>query len=859
MARTFIKNIRYIAVAWMLLLTSKSNVIAQTYPEIPASISFGGITVKLDRSAQEIVEEDVKNLMSNKKFWEEKLDRAVLHFPIVEGILMDEEVPIDFKYLAVQESSFRPDVVSTSNAVGYWQFKPETARELNLRVDDHIDERKNISASTHAAAWYLKKNNQQFNNWVTTLYSYYQGAGGVKKVVPADWAYAREVTLTGKTDRYMLRFFAHKIALEAGIERYKTPNKLVLLEASYGKGKSLDDISSSLGIAPNELKNYNRWLTDDEIPNDREYLVTIPVPADQLASVREKLSLPARQTAVASVYEDSGYPVLKKKPSNASDPNAPELYEINGLAGVIAREGDKPTALAKAGDMRTPKFMRYNDMLAEMPLIPGKVYYLAKKHKKAATPFHTARPGDTWHSVSQQYGVRLVSLLKFNRTTSRNYPIQTGQVLFLTKKRPKKQAIEIIAPPQPSSGSAGPAIAAKAEVVPPAPVAAANTIPDKPSGRKKYTPVLVEKKEEPVNAPATAPSAVTNAPVAPATPAAANIQTSPAVKTANNVPASVPTEPISKQAGDRVVIITQDNADTSFRSAEERPIPSSTSPSKVIVPNDTRVTSETSVYMKQRAAAEEKAAKEAAAKTAVADAAARENTEKEVAVKETAKPKAAAPEKAAYHTVESGDTYFSIASKYDLTLRELIDLNKKSPGRLVVGQRLNVSKAPAGETASASANEVPVKTNPAPEKVTVVRTEPKETFRTPEEIKEETRNTASQGNDVHVVQSGQTYFSISKAYGLTVKELYELNDLNESSRLKTGQRLRVKRSEGEAIASSANQTPRASSAQTHTVAPGETLFRISQTYRTSVEDIKKLNNMSGNSVMVGQKLKIPQQ
>lgn len=157
MTRKFIKNIKITSFTCFLLISVIATAHAQNTSDIPASVSFGGITVKFDRSAQNLIEEDIKSLMSNKKFWEEKMERAILYFPIVEGILMDEEVPIDFKYLAVQESSFKPDVVSSSNAVGYWQFKPETARELNLRVDDEVDERKNISSSTHAAAWYLKK------------------------------------------------------------------------------------------------------------------------------------------------------------------------------------------------------------------------------------------------------------------------------------------------------------------------------------------------------------------------------------------------------------------------------------------------------------------------------------------------------------------------------------------------------------------------------------------------------------------------------------------------------------------------------------------------------------------------------
>jgi membrane-bound lytic murein transglycosylase D len=147
-----------------------------------------------------------------------------------------------------------------------------------------------------------------------------------------------------------------------------------------------------------------------------------------------------------------------------------------------------------------------------------------------------------------------------------------------------------------------------------------------------------------------------------------------------------------------------------------------------------------------------------------------------------------------------------------------------------------------------------------PAKIEVSRAEPAATFKTPEEIKQEIRNTANQGNEFHVVQGGQTYYSISKAYGLTIKDLLALNNLDDSDRLKSGQRLRVRKAgDGESSASEAVNQNISAGAQTHVVAPGETLFRISQTYHTNVEDIKRLNNMSGNSVMVGSKLKIPQQ
>jgi membrane-bound lytic murein transglycosylase D len=728
MSGKFVKRIASLTLAWTMILAGKA-VNAQEIPEIPSQVSFGGITVNFDRNAQNIIEDDVKSLMSNKKFWEEKMDRAILHFPIVESILMDEEVPIDFKYLAVQESSFKPDVVSSSNAVGYWQFKPETAIGLNLRVDDDIDERKNISSSTHAAAWYLKKNNQQFNNWVSSLYSYYLGAGGVKKIIPANWAYAREVTLNGKTDRYMLRFFAHKIALEAGIEKHRTNNKIVLLESDYGKGRSFDQIAKDLDISSSELKSYNRWLNEDKIPTDREYLLLVPVPLDKVAAVRTKLSIPVEAITNNIAVNNTGFPVLKKSDVQSSEKNAPTFYEINGLPGIEARPGDKPKTLAKAGKLRAPKFFRYNDMLRDMPLIPGRVYYLARKNKKAATPFHTAQPGDTWQSVSQQYAIRLVNLLKYNRTISRNFPLQTGQVLWLTKKRPKNQPIEI-APPTPAEAPVN-GVETPAEPIAKAATAAVNQIPDKPSGRKKYTPVLVEKSDSGVKEERVSESV-----------AAAPVVTQPAVteKPANTY----------KNSNDRVVIITQDGGDSSFKSTEEN---------KPVVKK-----SEGAVY------------------TASKPAPATPNTATQPVAKATTQVKETLPK-------------------------------------------------------PESTTEKVVKETTAAKSVPVVST----------------------SNSFHSVEKGQTYFSISNMYNLSIKELLTLNDLTEKDKLSVGQKLRVQKPS--AVAAKTEGETSSKNAQgpiTHTVVAGETLFRISKNYEVDIDDVKKLNNMSGNNVILGQKLKIPQ-
>jgi membrane-bound lytic murein transglycosylase D len=723
---TFKKSI---ALVWLFLLAIASEGTSQNI-QIPNRVSLGGTIVNLDKGAQKIIEEDIQSLMSNTKFWEEKLERAVIHFPIVEKILMEEEVPIDFKYLAVQESSFKPDVISSSNAVGYWQLKAETAKELGLTIDNSIDERKNLSSSTHAAAWYLKKNNTQFNNWVSTLYSYYLGVGGVKKIIPDSWTNAREVTLTNKTDRYMLRFFAHKIALESGLEKYRSTSKLTLIESEYGKGLSLDQIATNLNLNIQDVKLYNRWLSADKVPSDREYLVILPATADNYTSVKANIGTP---TAVSSLPQknsvtvnSSAYPILKKSTLQPKGSNGAEFYDINGLPGILARPGDKAKTLANDGNLSTAKFIRYNDMVVDVPLVAGQVYYLARKNKKAATPYHTAQAGDTWQSVSQQYGIRLVNLLKYNRTTSKNYPIQTGQVLWLDQKRPKKQPVEIkkeTTPTVPNKVTTAPAVIASQSVNKGSESKSNNQIPTNSSERKKYAPVLVESSE--TTTPATKPA-----------------ESNVAVKNSTSTAPASKSSTTTYAPNDRVVIITQDNDDQSFRT----------------------------------------------------------NTESNVYAKKTESATYTAPK----------------------------------------------DKTPVKEP---TANYTPAPSRPATKEPVARYVEPKSTAPAP----------VASTNAFHTVESGQTYFSISRMYNLTVDELLELNNLSDVKKLSVGQKLKVQKTAG-SIASQTGGSKTAAftgNPTTHTVASGETLFRISQNYGVSIESIQKLNNLSGNTVKLGQKLKIP--
>lgn len=94
----------------------------------------------------------------------------------------------------------------------------------------------------------------------------------------------------------------------------------------------------------------------------------------------------------------------------------------------------------------------------------------------------------------------------------------------------------------------------------------------------------------------------------------------------------------------------------------------------------------------------------------------------------------------------------------------------------------------------------------------------------------------------HQVQAGETLFGIAEQYEVSVQQIREWNNLN-SGQLSIGQKLVIRK-----------QTE--SSRITHTVEPKETLFSISKKYRVTIDEIKKWNNMQGQSLAIGTTLNI---
>lgn len=103
---------------------------------------------------------------------------------------------------------------------------------------------------------------------------------------------------------------------------------------------------------------------------------------------------------------------------------------------------------------------------------------------------------------------------------------------------------------------------------------------------------------------------------------------------------------------------------------------------------------------------------------------------------------------------------------------------------------------------------------------------------------------APSNSNYYTVKSGDSLWSISKKYGLTVDELKQANNLT-SNLISVGQNLLIPKKEAE------------TSTNEYIVKKGDTLYAIANKYSTTVDNLKSINNLTTDSLSIGQVLKVP--
>lgn len=208
------------------------------------------------------------------------------------------------------------------------------------------------------------------------------------------------------------------------------------------------------------------------------------------------------------------------------------------------------------------------------------------------------------------------------------------------------------------------------------------------------------------------------------------------------------------------------------------------------------------------------------------------------------------------HTVANGDTLYGIAKQYNLTVSQVKQLNHLTGDMIYPGQTLVISEAKPpqttatytvtrGDTLYSIANSY----NMSVDQIKQLNNLTSNTIHVGQTL--QVIGTAPQTtqiqNNTYTVQPGDSLYSIAQRANTTVDQIMKNNNLT-SSMLYVGQTLQL---------GNTTTTPQQNVASaTYNVKAGDTLYGIARTYNMSVTELKNINNLTTNTLSIGQVLKV---
>jgi membrane-bound lytic murein transglycosylase D len=790
-------------------------------------------------------------LNDRRGFMTRSLSRGQKHIPLMKAIFRQKGLPENLVYLALIESGFRTDAVSSANAVGPWQFIASTGRVYGLAIDEWVDERRDPVKSTYAAADYLTTLHDMFNSWPLAIAAYNSGEGKIQRGlrrpgVDNYWDMSWESGfLANETKRYVPSYLAAAIiardpgayGLEVEWSPPDTWDEVVVTEpvelltvagladTTLERIRELNPHLKKLKTPPNlpdfvlripsgtRTKFYQGYAKLPEIRRGGTFQVYSAKRGDTLESVAKRFET---DIDLLMVFNNvTGNPRLAA---------GQEIIVPVGLsrpdAIVIASADPIPRTPVPAA---TPSPAVYQD-IPGTPSPPARpVPPVVTRTATAKVPgtalhslSHVVRSGDTLFDIARLYGVNVDKLKRDNNLSSNNLFI--GQILNVSSNIP----LQAQSRPSGRSGSSW------VEVTPGA--ALFHTV------RKGDTISTIAEEHKVTQAQLRELNNLSGN----------NIRVGQKLRVGTG-----PAPPKGASGGEYAVA----SGDTISTIAERFGMTSD----ELRRMNGLRGDS--------------------------------------IRAGQVLKVKAA-PATVGGYAVESGDSISVIAEKFGMTSDELRKLNNLTGDTIRVGQSLIVRKAPdpkAAQTSSQSAQSAEnvyevrpgdsvstiaekfgmksddlrklndlesdairagqvLKVTPGPaETATSVRT---------------AGATASSGDpalqEIYVVESGDSVSVIAELFGMRSDDLRKLNDLRDD-KIKIGQKLKVRKAEASEAIRAASGAAEAATRTAVSAGPPEELYEVVSGDSVSVvaekfgmrsDELRELNGIADDKIRIGQKLKV---
>ena len=396
-------------------------------------------TIQLDYNGA--VKEYVEKYVSSN--WRPYMNRLLglsrHYFKIYDKVFEDLNLPNEIKYLSLVESSLNPHLVSTSGAVGPWQFMYVTAKEYSLDMNSHIDERKDAYASCYAVSKYLEDSYVKFNDWLLAIASYNCGKGCVQRAIarsglesPTFWELSPY--LPKETQNYVPKYIAMTYVLSNadhyGIQAVETELDHDVKEMMVDKNIDLKNVANALGISLSNLKAYNPAFKRDVIAATSEKPRRLLVP--QTASLNDSLlylslNTTTRQSSIATVQEE-------ERPTLSSSGKY-RVKSAESLSSIAAKFDVTVQDLRSWNNLTRNSRLLGRDLIVQKPTNAKFSQHLktaSTKQKDSNITYYTVKKGDSLERIASKYDGVSVSKLKADNNI-KNTLIKPGMRLKIKR------------------------------------------------------------------------------------------------------------------------------------------------------------------------------------------------------------------------------------------------------------------------------------------------------------------------------------------------------------------------------------------------------------------------------------------
>lgn len=364
-----------------------------------------------------------------RKYYQRWLNRAPQFTPMMKEKLKAANLPEDLIYLSMIESGYSTHAYSSAAAVGLWQFITPTGKEMGMRIDEWIDDRRDPELATDAAVKFLGGLYKQFGDWRLAWAGYNDGPAHVTRKIKQHntrdfWSLSQKGAFPSETDNYVPKIMAAAIIgkdpQKYGFTLPEPQEYTTYEEANIEGGISVEVLAECAQMSEKSFRNANPKIRKWALPTTaKNQTISIHVPKKE-----------PFVTCISKVPKQKRMRYQEHKISKGESlAQIAQKYNVSVATIQVANKIKNPnrisigqTLVIPAGELSSSTIAEYKKSTAT----PEKTVTQSKK-----PTIYSVQKGDNLQKIASKYGVSISDIKKWNNL--KKDTIYVGQKLTIHK------------------------------------------------------------------------------------------------------------------------------------------------------------------------------------------------------------------------------------------------------------------------------------------------------------------------------------------------------------------------------------------------------------------------------------------